>query len=303
MAVGFGPGVSTITMTGSTSGTATITTQAAAGTPTLTLPTGSGYLSLTTDPSGAAPVVNSSAIQPITASVASNALTITLGATVLSFRSATLTNGTPTTLTIASPISITVPNGASLGTVGTIQSRIIVLCFNNGGTPVLAVANLYGGFNFDETVPTTATLISSGATANSIAYGSVNVGSNQPFRVVGYVESTQATAGTWATAPSTVQGMGGQALTAMSSIGYSQKWQAIGRSTGVTYYNTTGRPIMISYTANCSNGTSVLINGTDYAVNFPSQPYVSQVTVIVPAGASYLSSCPFGGLVNYAELR
>jgi hypothetical protein len=303
MAVGFGPGVSTITMTGSTSGTATITTQAAAGTPTLTLPTGSGYLSLTTDPSGAAPVVNSSAIQPITASVASNALTITLGATVLSFRSATLTNGTPTTLTIASPISITVPTGASLGTVGTIQSRIVVLCFNNSGTPVLAVANLYGGFNFDETVPTTATLISSGSTASSIAYGSVNVGSNQPFRVVGYVESTQATAGTWATAPSTVQGMGGQALTAMSSIGYSQKWQAIGRSTGVTYYNTTGRPIMISYTANCTNGTTVLINGTDYAVIFNPQPYVSQVTVIVPAGASYLPSCPFGGLQNYAELR
>lgn len=52
MAIAFGPGVSTFAMTGSTSGVATIVTQAVAANPTLTLPTSSGYFALTTDPSG-----------------------------------------------------------------------------------------------------------------------------------------------------------------------------------------------------------------------------------------------------------
>jgi hypothetical protein len=34
-----------------------------------------------------------------------------------------------------------------------------------------------------------------------------------PYRLVGYVESTQATAGTWASSPSKIQGAGGVAMT------------------------------------------------------------------------------------------
>jgi hypothetical protein len=68
--------------------------------------------------------------------------------------------------------------------------------------------------------------------------------SNVPFRVVGFIQSTQATAGTWNTAPSTIQGAGGNAVAAAGTVGYGQIWQDVGRATNVTYYNTTGKPIL-----------------------------------------------------------
>jgi hypothetical protein len=250
-------------------------------------------------------------IQPITASVAGNALTVTLNPTSLNFRSATLGSGTVTTLNIPTAISITVPSGATLGTVSGVQSRIVVLCFNNAGTPILAVANISGGFNFDETTVTTATLISSGATAATIAYGSVNIGFNTSFRVVGYIESTQATAGTWATAPSTIQGVGGQALAAMSSIGYGQTWQTPSRSAGTTYYNTTGKPILIAVSGKVNplntQYTYIYVSGVlvTYAFGGGGQVGVSldvPGTAIVPPGASY-SVTNVGGVANWAELR
>jgi hypothetical protein len=75
------------------------------------------------------------------------------------------------------------------------------------------------------------------------------------YRVVGYVESTQATAGTWATAPSTIQGAGGNAATAMSSVGYGQTWQDVtgSRTAGTTYYNTTGKPIQVMHNFTTNN--------------------------------------------------
>ena len=52
-------------------------------------------------------------IQPITASVASSALTITLNPTSLDFRSATIGSGTVTTVSNAAAISVVVPSTAT----------------------------------------------------------------------------------------------------------------------------------------------------------------------------------------------
>ena len=230
-------------------------------------------------------------IQPITASVASSALTITLSPTVLDFRSATIGSGTVTTVSNSTSISVVVPSTATLGTVSAVQSRLVVLAINNAGTMELAVTNISGGSNLSETGVISTTLIAAASNSATLYY-STTARTSVAYRVVGYVESTQATAGTWATAPSTIQGYGGCALDAMSSLGYGQTWQSVTRNAGTTYYNTTGRPILWTLIANTTaGGSSQTVNGVVTSIAY----YVSGVsnssgTQVIPPNASYSTS-------------
>lgn len=251
-----------------------------------------------------------SAIQPITASVASNALTITLNPTRLDFRSSTLTSGTVNTRTIASAISVVVSSGSTLGTVSAIQNRLAVVAIDNAGTVELAVVNLSGGTNLDETglISTTAEGGAGAADSATVIY-STTARSNVPYRVVGYVESTQATAGTWATAPSTIQGYGGQAFSGFSSIGYGQTYQDLtaSRATGTNYYNTTGRPIYISITTGSATATAVTItvNGVAAASSATNDSALGSpigIGAIIPANAVYFATI-VGGIGRWSELR
>jgi hypothetical protein len=166
----------------------------------------------TTAYADAAANVASSKIQPVTASVGSNALTLTLNATKLDFRSSTLTSGTVNTRTVSSPISVTVSSGSTLGTSNGVSARLAIIAIDNAGTVELAVTNLAGSANLDE-----STLISTTAEGGAGAADSANViysttaRSSVPFRVVGYVDISEATAGTWASAPTVIQGAGGYA--------------------------------------------------------------------------------------------
>ena len=182
-------------------------------------------------------------ILSIDASVGSNALTFSLNPCVLDFRSATLSSGIVNTRVVNSAISMTVSSGSTLGTVNGVQSRLVLLAIDNAGTVELAISNIAGGVNLDETgvISTTAEGGAGGADSANVVY-STTARTNVPYRVVGFVESTQATAGTWATTPSRIQGYGGQALAAMSSLGYGQTTQTVTRTSGVTYYNTSGKP-------------------------------------------------------------
>ena len=241
-----------------------------------------------------------SKIQPITASIGSNALTITLNPTILDFRSATIGSGAVTSLVVAAAISLTIPSTSTMGTTSAVQSRIVVLAINNAGTVELAAVNIAGGSPLDET--TLITTIAAVAAGNSAtAYYSTTARSSVAYRVVGYIESTQATAGTWATAPSTIQGMGGQALTAMGSIGYGQTWQSVSSSrvSGTTYYNTTGKPIQVSITPNSVLST-LTIGGVVVNSNSGGGIYGSYNN-IVPVGNAYV--CVFGAVAQWAELR
>ena len=207
-------------------------------------------------------------IQPVTSSVAASALTCTLNPTSLDFRSATIGSGTVVTRAIGSAISVVVPSTATLGTVSAVQSRIVLLAIDNAGTVELAVVNIAGGNDLTETGVISTTAISATATASNVIY-STTARTGVSYRVVGYVESTQATAGTWATAPSTIQGVGGQALTAMSSLGYGQTWQSVTRNSGTTYYNTTGKPIDYAVQINGTVGNashSVTIDGISVVI-------------------------------------
>ena len=252
-------------------------------------------------------------IQPILATVASNAMTITLNQTTLDFRSTTLGSGAVSTVTLGSAVTLVVPTLATLGTVSAQKSRLVVLAINNAGTIEAAVVNIAGGNDLSETGLISTTAISGSATANNVVY-STTARTSVAYRVVGYVESTQATAGTWATAPSTVQGCGGQALTSMSSLGYGQTWQNLtgSRALSTTYYNTTGKPIQLAvtgYSSAASLSGQVVVNGTTVVVSY-SQANGSGgvfrghvVQTIIPAGANYNVQLSSGTIDNWNELR
>jgi hypothetical protein len=247
-------------------------------------------------------------IQPITGSVATSALTITLNPTSLDFRSATIGSGTVTTVSNSAAISVVVPSTATLGTVSAVQSRLVVLAINNAGTMELAVTNISGGSDLSETGVISTTLIAAASNSATLYY-STTARTSVAYRVVGYIESTQATAGTWATAPSTIQGYGGQAVAAMSSLGYGQTWQLVtgSRALGTTYYNTTGKPIFVKA---CSTGTTssaitIVVNGVTmpaWIVNSASAAAAND-SVLVPPSNSYVITMSTGTLATWAELR
>ena len=254
---------------------------------------------LTSGGAGAEPTMQTptAQIESITATVGSSALTVGLQPTVLAFRNATLTDGAPTTVTIGSALSLVVPSGATLGTVNAIQSRQILVAINNSGTGELAIVNIAGGSNLDETTLISTTTIGTGSDANNIFYSTTGR-SNVPFRVVGFVDSTQAAAGTWDTSPTVIQGVGGNALTAMSSIGYGQTWQDVSgsRSTSTTFFNTTGKPLSMAVHNTASPAGILTIGGI--ALNRASNNF--WYTGIVPPGNSYVFS---GSFSDWVELR
>jgi len=194
-------------------------------------------------------------IRTVSGTVAASALTLGLGATTLSFRDATIGSGTINTRETAA-ISLVVPSGATLGMINAQQSRLILLALDNAGTIELAVINNDGGSNLDESTLITTVAIDATADSNDVIYSTV-ARSNVPFRIMGYIESTQVTAGTWNTAPSAIQGSGGDALI-VSDI---RSGTPIPTTSG-TSHDFTGIPnwvkrITMMFNAVSTNGTSV----------------------------------------------
>jgi hypothetical protein len=82
----------------------------------------------------------------------------------------------------------------------------------------------------------------------------------------------------------------------MSSLGYGQTWQVVtgSRSTGTTYYNTTGKPIEVKFTCTISvSGSSLTMTVGGTQTDADTQVNISdryRVSSIVPPSASYLIS-------------
>jgi hypothetical protein len=149
-------------------------------------------------------------IPTITATVATNILTLGLNPCSLDFRSSTASSGTTTTINVTAAISMTVSNGSTLGTASGILAKLAVLAIDNAGTIELAVvnANAYGLLDERSLISTTAEGGTGTADSGTVIY-STTARTSVPFRIVGYVESTQDTAGAYVTAPSNIAGMGG----------------------------------------------------------------------------------------------
>lgn len=249
-------------------------------------------------------------IRSVTGSVTGNALTVTFEPGIFDFRSPILNNGSIIRRVTTSARQLTVPAGATLGTTSGVQSTIVLVAIDNAGSVELAVVNLDGVASLDETGLINTSAISAASTSNSVFY-SQTARAGVPYRVVGFVQSTQAAAGTWSTPPSKVQGQGGQNIIARNSaIGFGQTWQDVtpGRSTGVGYQNTTLKPMFVSIKA--SQGASgvgvVRVDGVAIcdmvALSAGDFMYAS---FIVPVGSTYIYSLTSGAqtINRWAELR
>lgn len=246
-------------------------------------------------------------IQPVTATVSANALTVSLAPTQLQFRSAALTTGVPNTRNITSTLSLVVPSSATLGTVNGIAARFAVLVLDVSSTvQELALINMSGGNNLDETGVISTAAISTAATAANVIY-STTARTGVAYRVAGFVDNVQAAAGTYASAPTLVQGTGGEAFSAFGSIGYGQTCQNVlgSRSSTTTYYNTTGRPIMVSISVSSGGGggLSATVGSLTFVIMSGSGTTNMTGSFIVPAGASYSFNSGGASLAAWSELR
>lgn len=160
----------------------------------------------------------------ITASVAANALTIAVktnagtdpSATdpvIAIFRNAADATGDYTVLSITAATSLVISSGSTLGTVSAQANRIYVVGINDAGTFRLGAYNSYNDTSgtllaLDESLRYFSTAEGGAGAADSaqIIYSGTAV-TLKPISILGYVDSTQATAGTWATSPSKVQQM------------------------------------------------------------------------------------------------
>lgn len=101
----------------------------------------------------------------------------------------------------------------------------------------------------------------------------------------------------------------GTAALTSDVIGVSQTWQAVTRSIGTTYTNSTGKPIMVAVTYTCSSASSVqglTISGyTVYGGAVNNANSSGGFCLIVPNGATYVTATNAGtlSLVSWAELR
>ncbi|HEY0842477.1 hypothetical protein [Methylotenera sp.] len=258
-------------------------------------------------PSTAADIVSFTAV----ANTPANSVTITAPAATRAFRNSTLNNGQPIQRTAASAKTLVISSGSTLGIPNGVLGRVAVLAIDNGTDWDLGVVNLAGGVQLDETnlISTTAEGGAGAADSASVIY-STSALSSKPYRVIGFLDTTQATSGTYVTALSLVQGAGGQALAALSSLGYGQVWTNVtgSRSVSTTYYNTTGKPIQVNvYAGTSGSGGSMqfIVGGVTIgsSVNGSTVTNTGFVSGVVPPGVAYSVTVSNWAIQGWHELR
>lgn len=175
-----------------------------------------------------------------------------------------------------------------------------VLAIDNAGTVELAVVNVnaYGLLDERSLISTTAEGGTGTADSGTVIY-STTARTSVPFRIVGYVELTQATAGAYATAPSNIAGMGGAIVpqptpvitsgTAVSTATCSFTGATAGASTTLTASSVTGTIAVGQVIAgtNIVAGTSITALGTGtggagtYTISTASTGTVSGTITVV----------------------
>lgn len=216
----------------------------------------------------------------INATVASSALTIVLKdqngndpspASPVIFTVSSSGNNVPRAVT--TPLSITIPSGATIGTANGVNARLWIGLFDNAGTPVLGVYNClhYGSPNFtlvpwDETSAQTTTGISAGATLDQTWYTNGAL-TSRSFRIIGYIEIVEATAGTWSSGPTKVQLFGPGAKKPGDNVqGPSMVSSATTTTLPITPFSAANL-IFIQAWATVTTGTAVTIHITRGGVN------------------------------------
>lgn len=148
----------------------------------------------------------------VTTSVASNALTIAIktatgtdpssnNSVSIAFRSATATSGSYNIRNVVAATSLVVSSGSTLGTLSGSAANLYVYALDNAGTVELAVSSaMYA----DNSIQSTIAEGGAGAADSAIALYSTTARSNVPIRLIGIINITESTAGTWSSNATTV---------------------------------------------------------------------------------------------------
>lgn len=154
-----------------------------------------------------------------TCSVGSSALTIALKRrdgsdpstdqpVRIAFRNATAATGDYSILKVTAATSLVVSSGSTLGTSSGALARLFIVGFDDGGTFRIGIYNPSGSSYVapreDQLNSSTAEGGSGGADSAQVYYTGTAV-SSKAMRILAYIDVTEATAGTWASAPSKVQ--------------------------------------------------------------------------------------------------
>jgi hypothetical protein len=155
----------------------------------------------------------------LNASVGSNQLTIAVkgnngsdpsatNPVLFAFRDTTIANGDPVIVSLQAALSFTIGSGNTMGCVSNQMCRLWILAANNAGAVALCAENVLSGTSvsgINEGILHTSQSGTSGGSSAQLKYCNVSALTNVAMRIIGYVEISEATAGTWATGPTFVQ--------------------------------------------------------------------------------------------------
>ena len=157
----------------------------------------------------------------LNATVSGNALTIALKANngsdptvsnpvLCPFHDTTETSGDPVWVSTTAATSFaTGTSGSSFGSTNSVPARFWIVGFNNAGTLALGLVNASTAtqiFPLNEGVLTSTTACNACTTANAAGtFYTTSALSSKAFRILGYFEATETTAGTWASAPTRIK--------------------------------------------------------------------------------------------------
>lgn len=127
----------------------------------------------------------------------------------VAFRNSTLGTGDFSVLSLTAGLSITLSSGSTLGTTSGSAFRIWLVIFNDSGTARLGVINCLSSLSIyplrDTKLESSTAEGGSGAADSSQVIYTGTAVTSKAFRILGYLEYTLTTAGTWNTAPSVIQ--------------------------------------------------------------------------------------------------
>jgi len=158
----------------------------------------------------------------INATVGGNALTVAIktaanadpsgsSPVLIPFRDPTLANGDQIVSSLQVALNFTVAFGNTMGALSAnVPFRLWMIGYYNGGTPAVGLFNASTAtqiFGLPEGGVVTTAAGTAGGNNAGTHYANVSAITNTPFRILGYLEwaTGLATAGTWASGPTTIQ--------------------------------------------------------------------------------------------------
>lgn len=168
----------------------------------------------------------------LSATVAASALTIAIkgqdgndpsstNPVIVNFRSATASSGLLAQLILTAATSIVVSSGSTLGMTSGIAATLVVVGFNDAGTFRPGIINPLLLPLLDSIASSTAEGGAGAADSAGVFYTETAV-TSKSYTVLGFITITEATAGTWASGPTTTQ-VGSSAIVS-NALPYVTPW-------------------------------------------------------------------------------